>query len=280
MQDKIIDKLRTYSNIAILGFGREGMSTYNFIRRHDKNIKLTIMDAKEVEVDDVNVSYKKYNGLSEELDEFDLIIKTPGVPIKDLDNKVVEKMTSQMELLLEVDSENIIGITGTKGKSTTSSMLYKILKDQLGNVYFAGNIGIPVLDNIEEYKDATIVVEMSSHQTQTLKVSPHIGVILNMFLDHLDHAGNARNYHNAKMNLVRHQKRDDVFIYDLDNYYISTQDFSNIFGKKLTVSLENLADIYLKEDTIYLNGKPLVNRNDINTKLIGDHILKILCFVY
>ncbi len=278
MIDEIINKIRSYHNVAILGFGREGLSTYNFIRRYDKNIKLTILDSREIELSDGNAFYKKYNGLTEELLEFDLIIKTPGIPIKDLDDKVISKMTSQIELLLEVDGQNIIGITGTKGKSTTCTLLYKILKDQLDNVFLAGNIGIPVLDEIEEYKDGIIVVEMSSHQTQTLITSPHIGVILNMFLDHLDHAGNAKNYHEAKMNLVRHQSKEDIFIYDLDNYYLSVQDFSNIYSNKLTVSLEKEASIYLKDDSIYLNDKCLVNRDDIVSRLIGDHNLKNIMF--
>ena len=279
MQDKIIDKLRTYSNIAILGFGKEGMSTYNFIRRHDKNIKLTIMDAKEIEIDDINASYKKYNGLSSELDEFDLIIKTPGISLKDLDPALKTKMTSQMQLLLEVDSENVIGITGTKGKSTTSTLLYNVLKEQMNNVYLVGNIGVPVLDEIENYNDAVIVAEMSSHQLETVTVSPHIGIILNMFLDHLDHAGSPKNYHNAKMNMFRHQKSSDYAIYDLDNYYLSVQDFSNVFSKKLTVSIEREANIYLKDDSIYLNGQFFVNRNDIKTYLLGDHNLKNIMFV-
>ena len=279
MVEKIIDKLRNYKNIAILGFGKEGMSTYNFIRRHDKNIFLTIMDAKDIEIDDVNATYKKYNGLSSELDEFDLIIKTPGISLKDLDPSLKTKMTSQMQLLLEVDSENVIGITGTKGKSTTSTLLYNVLKEQMNNVYLVGNIGVPVLDEIENYNDAVIVAEMSSHQLETVTVSPHIGIILNMFLDHLDHAGSPKNYHNAKMNMFRHQKSSDYAIYDLDNYYLSVQDFSSVFSKKLTVSIEREANIYLKDDSIYLNGQFFVNRNDIKTYLLGDHNLKNIMFV-
>ena len=75
MQNEIINKLRNYSNIAILGFGKEGMSTYNFIRRYDESIKLTIVDGKEIDVSNLSASYKKYNGVDTDLEEFDLIIK-------------------------------------------------------------------------------------------------------------------------------------------------------------------------------------------------------------
>lgn len=277
MQDKILEKLRSYNNIAILGYGREGISTYNFIRKNDKNIKLTILDAREITPEDKNTSYKKYNG-EEDLLEFDLIIKTPGVPILGFSEKTISKITSQMELLLEVNSSNVIGITGTKGKSTTSTLIYDILKDQMNKVFLVGNIGVPVLDKIDEYEGATIVAEMSSHQLETVKVSPHIGIILNLYSDHLDHAGTLENYHASKMNIMRHQKESDFAIYDLDNEYLNMQDFSDVVGSKLTVSINKEATIYLKDNNIYLNDKLLLNRDDIKTELKGDNNLKNIMF--
>ena len=278
MQNDIINKLRNYSNIAILGFAREGVSTYNFIRRYDENLKLTILDEREIDVTGLSATYKKYNGKDSDLEEFDLIIKTPGVPILGLSEEIVSRMTSQMELLLEFDRKNVIGITGTKGKSTTSSLLYSVFKDQIDNVYFVGNIGVPVLDKIEEYNDSIIITEMSSHQLETVKCSPHVGVILNLFSDHLDHAGTLENYHASKMNIVRFQDSDDFAIYDNDNYYLSKQDFSSIKSTKLTVST-NKGTIYLDNDNIYLNDKFLLNKNDIKTNLVGEHNFKNILFV-
>ena len=98
MQDKIIEKLREYHNIAILGFGREGKSTYNFIRKYDKDIKLTILDSNTVEIDDSNASYKPYNNKEEELLEFDLIIKTPGIVITGFSLDTKNKITSLFNL--------------------------------------------------------------------------------------------------------------------------------------------------------------------------------------
>ena len=278
MQNKIIEKLRNYENIAILGFGKEGQSTYNFIRKYDKNLKLTILDKEYIDIKDINTRYKVFNS-EEDLKEFDLIIKTPGIAITNFSLETKNKITSQMELLLEFNRENVIGITGTKGKSTTSSLIYNIFKDQLKDVFLVGNIGVPVLDNIDKYDNAIIVAEMSSHQLETVKYSPHVGIILNLFLDHLDHAGSVENYHKSKMNIIKYQETNDYAIYDADNYYLQKQDFSNVKSKLLSVSLNNKAYIYMEENgDIYINDKFLLKRDRIVTSLKGEHNLKNIMF--
>ena len=159
MHDKILNELKSYKNIAILGYGKEGKSTYNFIRKYDKNLKLTILDGRKIEVDDKNAKYRLYTG-EKDLTEFDLIIKTPGIPTVNFSEDVKKKIMSQMELLLEFNRKNVIGITGTKGKSTTSTLIYNIFKDQVKDVFLVGNIGVPVLENIDKYGDSIIVAEM------------------------------------------------------------------------------------------------------------------------
>lgn len=279
MQDKIIEKLREYHNIAILGFGREGKSTYNFIRKYDKDIKLTILDSNTVEIDDSNTSYKPYNNKEEELLEFDLIIKTPGIAIIGFSLDTKNKITSQMELLLEFNRKNVIGITGSKGKSTISSLIYSIIKDQVDKTFLVGNIGVPVLDEIEEYGDSIVVAEMSSHQLETVDFSPHVSIISNLYLDHLDHAGSVENYHNSKMNIMRFQDEDDYGIYDGDNYYLKQQDFSNIKSHLCTVSMNNKGFIYMDNNgDIYINNNYLLNKKDIITELKGEHNLKNILF--
>ena len=286
MQNKIIEELQKNSNIAILGFGREGESTYRFIRKYDSTLKLTILDAKDITLDDSNVVIKKYNNTLDELLEYDLIIKTPGIAFASFDPDRLEKelkpkITSQMELLLKYNKKTVIGITGTKGKSTTSTLLYNVLKDQLDNVFLVGNIGIPVFDKIDEFGDGIIVAEMSSHQLEFVNESPHIGIILNLFVDHLDHTGSVENYHNAKINIIRYQDENDYAIYDLDNKYLKEKDFSSFKGKKLTVSNEEKASIYIDDElNLYLDNEFLVHKNDIITQLQGDHNLKNIMFVF
>ena len=183
MIESIIEKLEN-KTIAILGFGREGQSTYNYIRKHDKHLKLTILDARKIDIDDQKAEYKPFND-AKDLTDYDLIIKTPGIACINFPEDIKKRITSQMELLLEVNRKNVIGITGTKGKSTTSTLIYNIFKDQIKDTYLVGNIGVPVLDSVDEYGDSIIIAEMSSHQLETVNLSPHIGIILNLYLDHL-----------------------------------------------------------------------------------------------
>ena len=208
--EEIVKKL-VGKNIAILRFGKEGKLTYNFIRKHLPDISLTVLDKAAITVDDDKVTIVSGDGYLNNLEKYDLIIKSPGISLKDIDySKIQNKITSQLELLLEVNRKNIIGITGTKGKSTTTSLMYEVLKAQRDNVFLLGNIGVPVFDMIEEYNDKSLlVIEMSSHQLEFVKNSPHIAVILNLFQDHLDHDGSLEHYHNNKMNIFKYQTADD-----------------------------------------------------------------------
>lgn len=281
--EKIIEKLKD-KNIAILGFGREGKSTYNFIRKHLPDKHLTIIDKANITLDEANITLVTGDDYLNDLGKYDLIIKSPGISLKDIDySSFRESITSQLELLLEVNRENIIGITGTKGKSTTTTLMYEVLRNQRDNVYLLGNIGIPVLDKIEEYnEESLLVIEMSSHQLEFIKHSPHIAVILNLFQDHLDHAGSLDHYHNNKMNIFKYQTNKDYAIYSDDNLYLNNKmkefdiksnkynvrfDMDNVFGNSVRTDGKH----------IYINGEDVYTDGD--RKLIGEHNLKNIMFV-
>ena len=221
MQNKIIELFKD-KNIAILGFGLEGKSTYNFIRKHLPNQKITIID-KNDKSEDLNNDPNAITVYGEDylnnLNQYDIIMKTPGITLKDIDiTDIKDKIYSQLEILLEVDSKNVIGITGTKGKSTTSTLIYNVIKEQNENTYLAGNIGTPIFDEIDDFnEDTIIVVEMSSHQLEFVKNSPHIGIILNLYQDHLDHAGSVKHYHECKLHMFDYQKENDYALYCSDN---------------------------------------------------------------
>ena len=120
---------------------------------------------------------------------------------------------------------------------------------------------------------------MSSHQLETVDFSPHVSIISNLYLDHLDHAGSVENYHNSKMNIMRFQDEDDYGIYDGDNYYLKQQDFSNIKSHLCTVSMNNKGFIYMDNNgDIYINNNYLLNKKDIITELKGEHNLKNILF--
>jgi len=178
--------------ILLWGYGLEGKSTEKFINKYCKVKELTVFQGKRDEIDE---------------DAYDYIIKSPGIVAWDLS----DKFTSMTDLFLTQFSGQVIGVTGTKGKSTTSSLLYTVLSKCTDRpTLLVGNIGLPALDYYGEITDDTIIVfEMSCHQLAHAKISPHIALFLNLYEEHLDYYGTMDNYFNAKANITRHQKSGD-----------------------------------------------------------------------
>ncbi len=233
-------------NILILGFGREGKSTYEFIKKYVKYASLGIADKNEIKAPE-----KVYFGDNylEAVKCYDVIIKSPGIPFFGIEGEE-SIVTSQTDLLLKANGKNIIGITGTKGKSTTTTLIYNILSRAGIDVRLIGNIGVPPLSCLEDIKDDTLLVcEMSSHQLENLTVSPHISVILNIFEEHLDHYKSYEDYQLAKVNIFRHQDENDVVIYNRENELVKNYIEKYAKGKKLAFPYEY----------------------DVETKLIGEH---------
>lgn len=281
MIDKIIDELKN-KNIVILGFGKEGKSTYTFIRKYLKDIHLTIKDKNdkikddELLKDDKNITIITGENYLNDLDKYDLIMKTPGISFRDINiSKIKDKISSELEILLKYFKHNIIGITGTKGKSTTSSLMYDILKNNDKKCFLLGNIGIPIFDFIDKIdNDTTLVVEMSSHQLEFITNSPHIAIITNFYQDHLDHTNGLEDYYHAKLNITKHQSSSDTLIYyqgcsALDERIEALDLKSNV----LKVNFGN-CDIktYCDGEYIYIDKKPVYNTNDTRN-LIGNHNL-------
>ena len=287
MYNSIIEKLKN-KNICILGFGIEGISTYEFIRRHLKDKFITIIDKKDISnldilKEDKNIKIIFGDNYLDNLDEYDLIIKTPGVSFNSINiNSFKDKITSQLELTLEIFKNNIIGITGTKGKSTTSSLIYKILKDSNIDTYLLGNISIPIFDYIEKFTNETIlVIEMSALQLEFVKISPHIAILLNLYEDHLDHSGTLEHYHENKMNIIKYQDENDLGIYYLDNENTLKQiNKNNYLSKLFSVTLNNIKQentIHLDKKDIVLNNEVICNKN-IKRNILGDHNLINIMF--
>ena len=195
-------------------------------------------------------------------------------------SEYAHKITSQLELLLEFFDIFTIGVTGTKGKSTTSTLIHKVLQDQGKKSMLLGNIGVPVFDFIEELTQDTIVVlEMSSHQLEYMKTSPNIAILLNIFPDHLDHYNSYEEYAKAKCNIYRHQKEGDYFLYNADNETIQKV-IEQANGEAYPVSFlgKEESKIYLKEKAIFLENKSIYNTQEPR-KLVGDYILNNILFV-
>ena len=204
--DLILNRLRG-KRILILGFGREGRSTLRFLNKYLPDATVAVADKNEMEA----VQYFG-TGYLEAMYDYDIVIKTPGISLKDIDTKGVE-ITSQTDLFLSQFHDQTIGITGTKGKSTTTSLIYHLLKSSGRDAILTGNIGIPCFDIMEDIKpDSIVVYELSAHQLEYVHNSPHVGVLLNIFEEHLDHFGTMDRYASAKLNIMRYLGEDDMAV--------------------------------------------------------------------
>jgi UDP-N-acetylmuramoyl-L-alanine---L-glutamate ligase len=208
--------------ILILGFGREGESTYRFLRRHFPNLPLSIADQQEVEIPGSDQHIKKYfgNDYLEHVFDYDVIIKTPGIkktPILEEAEKNGAVITSQTKLFFSLFRDRIIGVTGTKGKSTTASLIYQILKKVGRDVVLLGNIGIPAFDYIDQdIPQRWYVFELSAHQLSDVTESPHIAVFLNLYREHLDYYRSFEEYHSAKKRITVFQNNHDILVFNED----------------------------------------------------------------
>lgn len=203
--------------IAILGFGKEGKSAFQFLKteKRYKGAEIAILDKKQ------NKNYLA------NLQDFDLIIKSPGIPITLPEIMRAKKsgtlFTSATALFFDHVKGLTIGVTGTKGKGTVATLLYRMLKACGKDVYLAGNIGIPMLTILPQLKKNSIaVLELSSFQLDHCMFSPRIAVVLDVFEDHLDAHASYKDYVAAKAGIVEHQGNQDVVFFFLGNKDVKT----------------------------------------------------------
>ena len=282
--------------ILILGFGMEGYSTYSLIRRHLPNQMLYISDANPNACDkyedvlkDNNIQILPQEEYLKDLEKFDVIMKTPGLSFKDIDtSKFIDKIKSQIELFLEFVDVFTIGVTGTKGKSTTSSLIYDIISKQREDVHLLGNIGVPLFDEIDRLTNNSIVVlELSSHQLEFVQVAPNIAILLNLFEEHLDHYKSYEHYINAKLNICKYQKENDYFLYSIDNECLKehVQKIGDLKQNVYEISFNGSSKLCSKDSLIVRDGDKVVTENreilytdSAERKILGDHNFSNIMF--
>ena len=193
--------------ILIAGYGREGQSAERLIKKILPEAPVTV--ATQVE----DGKWKAASGEWRTDWPFDAVIKSPGIPTFHLPPDGYH-LTSLTDLFLQVYGDKTVGVTGTKGKSTTASLIHHLLPGSI----LAGNIGVPLFDVIEELDEHSLVVaELSCHQLEVLHRSPHVAVLLNLYQEHLDHYVDYMGYKMAKMQIALHQHPGDHFYYCTDN---------------------------------------------------------------
>lgn len=286
--------------ILILGLGREGLSTYNFLRQLLPTQTLAVADFNSNLPSSLNSDTNLITYLGpdylEELEQYTMIFKTPGIPLttpqikKAMESGV--KLSSNLQLLLEIiaiekRSSNAellnlptpltIGVTGTKGKSTTSSLIHHTLKHNNINSVLVGNIGKPALEEINHiHNDGVFVIEMSSHQLSQLTISPDIAVVQEITSEHLDYYKDTNEYIRSKEAITKYQKVNQYVIFNPNKK--NTTRIANlspgIKQKFATVETQNINNTDIE---IYLKSYYLTFRhNKLEEKIIHQNKIPLL----
>lgn len=208
-----------HKTICIMGYAREGQAVLRAIERLGLTCEVTISDINP----DLGETPKQYarqigEGWLENLEKFDVIIKAPGVPPNPKIEAVRSKITSATQLFFDEAQAlgaTVIGITGSKGKSTTTALIHAILKGAGLDSHLVGNIGVAALDELPKAKpNAIFVHELSSYQLADSKIRPNVAVTTAFFPEHLDYHGSLEAYFEAKTRIARFQEETDTIVFN------------------------------------------------------------------
>lgn len=278
-----------HKKIAILGLGIEGSDVVRFLQKQGTK-EITVFDQKSVK--ELEETTKKFEGLKslkfklgsgylkDGLSGYDIIFRSPAFKLSMPEIVEAKKagaiITSGTKIFFDLCPGKIIGVTGTKGKGTAATLIYRILKQAGKKVFLAGNIGVPMLSILPELDTKSwVVLELSSFQLQGLEKSPHIAVVLFISSEHLDYHSSVEEYVSAKENIVLHQGVEDFTVVNHDdknsrNFAKITKATVRFFSRKNKVKgafvLNN--NIYLFDDLVGPTS---------NLKLIGVHNWDNVC---
>ena len=278
--------------VAIIGLGVSNIPLLSYL--HDLGAKITVFDNRTIDNIDKSImdiitnnniefSFGK-NNLSK-LSGFGIIFRSPTCR-EDWPELVKEAkrgaiITSEIEMLMELCPGTIIGVTGSDGKTTTTSLIYEIVKKQGFNCYLGGNIGIPLFTKIQEMKpNDMVILELSSFQLMNIHTSPNIAVITNISPNHLDFHKSYEEYIEAKKNIFKYQNEDGILVLNYDNE-LTRECAKEANGKVIFFSRENKLDngVILDEDIIKVCNNKL-RKHILNTKdllLRGKHNYENVC---
>jgi UDP-N-acetylmuramoylalanine--D-glutamate ligase len=250
--------------IAIAGYGVEGQENFRYWSKWPEN-ELTVVDEKPVDVPEGTPTIIGPEAFGQ-LQAFDLVIRTAGLaPRKITTNGKIWSATNEF---FEKCPATIIGVTGSKGKGTTSSLIASILEAAGRKVWLVGNIGISALSVLDQIQpDDIVVYELSSFQLWDLQKSPHIAVVLYIEQEHLDVHANMEEYVEAKAQITRYQTEEDNLIYNANNEYVQ-QIAENSRARKIGYPSQQTAhiehDVFYYDDTALCPVEALQLRGGFN----------------
>lgn len=280
--------------IAIIGMGVSNIPLIDYF--YEKNAKVTVFDNRNIEqIDEIAIGkIEQYNfeyffgeGNLKHLKGFDIIFRSPSaMPFTKEIEEEVEKgaiLTSEIEMVLKLTPSKTIGITGTEGKTTTTSLIYEILNNAGYKCFLGGNIGKPIFTQIKDMRpEDFIILEMSSFQLMDMDISPNVSLVTNLYPDHLNIHRSYEEYQEAKKNIFKYQNTNGIIVLNHDNDI--TLSFAKEANGKVIFfsSKEKLEDGYIY-DVVDGNIKycedgvrrHLIHKNEI--KLRGMHNYENIC---
>lgn len=290
-----LEEFNQYLNqrkVAIIGAGVSNLPLLDYMA--EKNARVTVFEKKEMNQVDSHFiekmnSYQMASYFGEEcmkhLEGFDIIFRSPSCRpdtpeiIKELQRGAI--LTSEIEMVMEICPGTIIGVTGSDGKSTTTSLIYEMIKKKGYSCYLGGNIGIPLFAKLPEMTPEDIVVlELSSFQLMDMQISPKIAVVTNVSPNHLDIHKSYEEYIEAKENIFKYQSEEDILILNYDNE-VTREMAQKAKGKVIFFSSKTkLTDGYILDNDIIKLCENKLRKHLINTKsllLRGKHNYENLC---
>lgn len=262
--------------IALIGFGLEAKSAYDYFKSIDQNNTFEIYDENpksKIELPNGVKFFGNFHNFSKI--QADLIVRTPAVNPSRLPKNA--KITSVTNLFFEKCPAPIIGVTGSKGKGTVSSFTAEILRAAGLRVHLVGNIGLPALNELSKIqKDDAVIYELSSFQLWDAQKSPHIAILNNLEVDHLDVHDGFEDYVAAKMNIAKNQTKNDFFIFNAENPIV-LKNVENLKGQ-LKAELQPFQDYNLAhiQENHFLWGDEVLFETNI-LKIPGEHNQKNAC---
>ena len=218
-----------FRKVAVIGLGVSNLPLLEYL--HEMKARVTVFDEKTIndipkeimdKITDYAFEFSFGKNYLEKLIGFDLIFRSPSclptVPELAAEFERGAIITTEIEMLIEMCPGIVIGVTGSDGKTTTTTLIYEIIKNAGFNTYVGGNIGKPLFTKLPEMKsDDIIVLELSSFQLMNMKVSPQISVITNITPNHLNVHKDYEEYIEAKKNIFKYQDKNGILILNYDN---------------------------------------------------------------
>lgn len=281
-------------NVAVVGIGVSNKPLIHFLVKlgakvtaFDKKSKDQLGDTYD-ELMNIGVNAVLGEGYLDKLTGFQVVFKTPSMRF---DNPVLVRakeegayITSEMEEFIKYCPAKIFGVTGSDGKTTTTTLIYNILKEEGYKAWVGGNIGTPLFAEIENInKEDKVVLELSSFQLMKMEYSGNVAVVTNLSPNHLDMHKGMEEYVEAKKNIFKYQGEKDLLILNRDND-ITNGMVSEAKGDVRQFSIKEIIEDggYFKDEILYIKGKPVCKKDEI--KILGMHnvenLLAAFCATY